>query len=158
MLVVTLVRKTSLAQNGSQVGTATASPQTPHQLACPSHAPALPQDAEIVEVCHLRQGLPPTRRGQTTFFPVENHGLHKGLQVSYVAFIHIPLACRELTLGAVAADPPWVTLTGAVDGVTCAVVGAAAAPGTVLAKASTRADCAQGNALRREDIDKYIIY
>lgn len=47
---------------------------------------------------------------------------------------------RRTRLGAVAADPPWVTLTGAVDGVTCAVVGAAAAPGTVLAKASTRAD------------------
>lgn len=58
MLVVTLVRKTSLAQNGSQVGTAAASPQTQHQLACPSHAPSLPQDPEILEVRHLRQGLP----------------------------------------------------------------------------------------------------
>lgn len=60
----------------------------------------------------------------------------------------------ELTLGTVAADPSWVTLAGTVDGVTCAVVGAAAAPGTVLAKASTWADCAQDNTLTSEDIDK----
>lgn len=64
------------------------------------------------------------------------------------------LTRRELTLGAVAADPPWVTLAGAVNGVTCAVVGAAAAPGTVLAKATTRADCAQDDTLRSESIDK----
>lgn len=47
----------------------------------------------------------------------------------------------ELTLRAVAADPSWVTLTGAIDGVTGAVVGAAAAPRTVLPKATTGTHC-----------------
>lgn len=56
-------------------------------------------------------------------------------------FIHSDFVVR--TLGAVAADPPWVALTGAVDGVTGAVVGAAAAPHTVLPKATTGTHCSQ---------------
>lgn len=46
---------------------------------------------------------------------------------------------RKPTLGAVAADPPRVTLAGAVDGVTGAVVGAAAPPGAALPKVTTGA-------------------
>lgn len=47
----------------------------------------------------------------------------------------------ELTLGTVAANPSWITLAGAIDGVTGAIVGAAAAPGTVLPKATTGTHC-----------------
>lgn len=50
----------------------------------------------------------------------------------------------ERTLGAVAANPSWVTLTGAIDGVTGAIVGAAANPDTVLPKATTGTHCTQG--------------
>ena len=47
------------------------------------------------------------------------------------------------TLGAVTTDPSWVTLTGTIDGVTGAVVGAAAAPETVLPKATAGTHCSQ---------------
>ena len=49
----------------------------------------------------------------------------------------------ERTLGAVAADPPGVALAGSIDGVTRAVVGAAAAPRTVLPKVTAGTHCKQ---------------
>jgi len=51
------------------------------------------------------------------------------------------IVLSERTLGAVAADPSRITLTGTINGVTGAVVGAAAAPGTVFPKATTGTHC-----------------
>ena len=49
----------------------------------------------------------------------------------------------EHTLGAVAANPSWITLTGAINGVAGAIVGAAAAPGTFFPEATTGTHCTQ---------------
>lgn len=49
----------------------------------------------------------------------------------------------ERTLGAVTANPSWITLAGAINGIAGAIVGAAAAPGTVLPKATTGTHCTQ---------------
>lgn len=54
----------------------------------------------------------------------------------------------EHTLGAVAADPSWITLTGAINGVAGAIVGAAAAPGTFLPKATTWTHCTQDTCVK----------
>lgn len=48
---------------------------------------------------------------------------------------------RKHTLGAVPANPSWITLTGTINWVTGAIVGAAAAPGAVLPKATTGTHC-----------------
>lgn len=47
----------------------------------------------------------------------------------------------KLTLGTVAANPPWVALAGAVDGVAGAVVGAVAGRGAVFPKVATGTHC-----------------
>lgn len=69
--------------------------------------------------------------GCTLAFPVVCAAAGPVVAVACVDAVWTPLTWRA-RLGAVTSDPSWVTLARSVDGVTGAVVGAAAAPGAVL--------------------------
>ena len=70
------------------------------------------------------------------FFPDHTNSYHSILR-------HKSICCfpARLTLGAVTANPAWVALTGSVNGVTGAIVGAGANACTVFPKSATRTHC-----------------
>lgn len=83
-------------------------------------------------MCAVQSG--PSRCALT--LPIISTAVSTVVAVASVDAVRAPLT-RWTRLRAVAAYPPWIALTGPVDGVAGSIVGAAAAPGTVLPIEST---------------------